>query len=162
MKSTHERFESLYTIIPGFDCWIWIGSMGGNRRGKGHGRFFVENKQMKAHRYSFEHYRGEIPKEMLVLHKCGIPQCVNPDHLYLGNHKDNSRDSIKAGTQHKPIGEKNGNLKITEEIAQEILNLKGQRGQAKALAEKYQVSVWTVYEIWKGRRWKHLHPASPD
>ena len=161
MKSIHERFESLYTIVPGCDCWIWTSSIGGEGKGKGHGRFMVNNVLMKAHRYSYRYYKGEIPDGMLVLHKCGMPQCVNPDHLYLGNHKDNARDSIKAGTHHKPVGEKNGNKKITEGIAQEILNLKGKRVQAKLLAEKYGISVWTVYEIWKSRRWKHLQPASP-
>ena len=156
MKSTHERFESLYIIIPGCDCWLWTSSTGGKGKGKGHGRFSVNKVQMKAHRYSFQHYKGEIPKGMLVLHKCGTPECVNPDHLYLGNHKDNSRDSLEAGTYFRPTGEKNGNLKITESIAQEILNQKGVRGQAKALAEKHGITIWSVYEIWKGRRWKHL------
>lgn len=50
-----------------------------------------------AHRISWEIHRGNIPKGMYVLHKCDVPGCVNPDHLYLGTQSENMRDAYHRG-----------------------------------------------------------------
>jgi len=34
---------------------------------------------------------------MMVLHKCDTPSCVNPDHLFLGDARDNIVDAMKKG-----------------------------------------------------------------
>lgn len=62
-----------------------------------------------AHRVSWELHNGSIPDNMFVLHKCDIGQCVNPDHLFLGTHKDNCQDGLKKGRMY--IGDKNPNYK---------------------------------------------------
>lgn len=75
-------------------CWIWTGT---RQKCGGHGAFWFRNKIWKAQRVSWVFFRGEIPPGMMVLHKCNVSYCVNPDHLYLGTHTDNMRDIVRAG-----------------------------------------------------------------
>lgn len=80
-------------------CWIWNGWSGN----KNYGRMSIYDKgKMKniptlAHRVSWELHNGKIPHGIHVLHKCDNPPCVNPDHLFLGTHKDNMMDMSKKG-----------------------------------------------------------------
>jgi hypothetical protein len=58
------------------------------------GRIRFNGKNELAHRISWMLHYGNIPEEMNVLHKCDNPQYVNPNHLFLGTHKDNMNDMI--------------------------------------------------------------------
>ncbi len=85
MRTILERFEAKF--IKTGTCWLWTGATGHF----GYGRFYIK-KARTASRVSYELYKGEIPKGMLVCHSCDVPACVNPEHLWLGTHKDNTKD----------------------------------------------------------------------
>jgi hypothetical protein len=34
---------------------------------------------------------------MVVCHRCDTPQCINPDHLFLGTKKENAEDCSRKG-----------------------------------------------------------------
>lgn len=74
-------------------CWIWIGAM--HKGGYGHLKF--DGITRLAHRISWELFNGPIPEGFLVLHKCDNPPCVNPNHLFLGDHADNMKDMWDKG-----------------------------------------------------------------
>ena len=90
------RLERMVSPEPNTGCWLWTGAtvpfgygrINGGRTGVG---------VLLAHRASWEIYRGPVPEELCVLHRCDIPQCVNPDHLFLGTHADNVADKIAKG-----------------------------------------------------------------
>lgn len=50
-----------------------------------------------AHRVAWVLANGDLPSDKMVLHKCDVPRCINPDHLFLGTAMDNSRDMVSKG-----------------------------------------------------------------
>lgn len=73
-------------------CWLWKNAI----TNEGYGKFY-HKKYYSSHRYSWIIHKGKIPKGLCVLHKCDVRNCVNPDHLWLGTLKDNTRDMILKG-----------------------------------------------------------------
>jgi HNH endonuclease len=54
-------------------------------------------KSMTAARAAYLLFKGPIVGDLYVCHSCDNDSCVNPDHLWLGTHKDNMRDKKVKG-----------------------------------------------------------------
>lgn len=99
-----ERFDALWVPEPNTGCWLWFG-----RRPYGrYGYFSIRRRTPEgvssaryadrlAHRVAWELHRGPIPDGMYVCHSCDVPECVNPDHMFLGTQTDNMRDCARKG-----------------------------------------------------------------
>jgi len=87
-KTIEERFWAKVEKAGPDDCWIWSGRKTGTM---GYAGFKYKNTQV-GHRASWMMTNGDIPEGMLCLHKCDTTICVNPNHLFLGTHKDNMVD----------------------------------------------------------------------
>jgi hypothetical protein len=74
------------------------------------GTTVVEGRSYTAARVVWEALVGAVPPGLLMLHKCDIPRCVNPAHLYVGTRRDNTRDLILRGPRGRgwdsPVEEK--------------------------------------------------------
>ena len=93
-----EHLISKISINKETGCWNYPTSSGikyGEIRITG----FLGNPRRiyRAHRLSYELFIGDIPEGMFVCHKCDIRSCCNPNHLFVGTHKDNMRDMAKKG-----------------------------------------------------------------
>jgi hypothetical protein len=101
-----ERLLSRVKVNEETGCWEWQGA----RSNVGYGKMTVVCSGKKTnkltHRLSYEQFRGEIPAGMCVLHRCDVPYCINPDHLFLGTYEDNSRDMRNKGRE--ASGDRNG------------------------------------------------------
>lgn len=98
--SIESRFNEKWVPVTETGCWLWTAAVAGGAGGMWYGYMSVGGKggaAKRAHRISYELYKGDIPNGMLVRHKCDNPLCVNPDHLELGTHKDNSSDMTERG-----------------------------------------------------------------
>ena len=61
----------------------------------GYVRFHCNYKTRLTHRAARYIARGPIPDGLLVCQKCDNPPCVNPNHLFIRTHKDNTQDMVK-------------------------------------------------------------------
>jgi hypothetical protein len=90
--SALDRFEKFVDRTP--TCWGWNGFV--DSLGRGH-LYIHEMGKIRAHRASYLLHIGEIPSHLVVCHTCDNPNCVNPDHLWLGTRKDNTQDMMNKG-----------------------------------------------------------------
>lgn len=86
---------------------------------------------------------------MFVLHKCDNKQCVNPEHLELGDSFKNMRDAKNRGRLHS-VGEDNRMSKLTWEKVREIRASK--LSQIK-LAKLYGVNRQCILKIKNNKSW---------
>ena len=137
------------------DCWEWIGY----REKSNYGRVsFRGNNKVLAHRASWILTNGDIPDGLCVLHECDNPPCVNPNHLFLGTHKDNARDRDEKGRGALPKikGSKHWNAKFHESDVRVIKELLSVRCKQKAIAWLFDVGDMQISNIKHGRIWGHV------
>lgn len=147
-----RRFAKLHKVMA-TGCWEWIGSLDTD----GYGLFsaiFNGIAYKRAHRFSWAfHNLQEIPKDMMVCHKCDNPRCVNPDHLWLGAAIENNGDRTRKGRNHIQCGELANKAKLTEEQVRQIL-IDG-RPYAE-IAHTYNVAMTTIGSIKNRESWTHV------
>jgi hypothetical protein len=139
------------------DCWYWNGSIDN----LGYGRFGsaeAETGEIKTHRISWVLFNGRpIPAGKMVLHSCDIRNCVNPEHLSLGDQLENMGDMVRRG-RHKVtpmFGEDNPQAKLTNEKVRAIREDRAKGMSHSALANKYGVAQMTINRAVNGKTWRN-------
>lgn len=95
------------------ECMLFTGFLVHN----GYGKFRRRQEYWRAHRAMWDMCFGPIPPDQQVLHKCDVRHCVNPDHLFLGSHKDNMADMIRKGRQASAAKRTDGLVDRVREMA---------------------------------------------
>lgn len=141
-------------------CWEWTGK----KTGDGYGCFIFHEKQVAAHRVSWEIHFGPIPDGLLVLHRCDNPPCSRPDHLFLGTNSDNARDREAKGRGYKgpggtlphKQGSAHGRSKLTEDQVVTIRSLRKSGATYAQLAKMFGVGGQTIQKAATGLTWRHV------
>lgn len=144
LKAAEPRFWSRVTKTD--DCWLW----GGWLNDQGYGRIHCGGRQIPVHRYSFLLHGGTMEGFDCICHRCDVPSCVNPDHLFAGDRNANNLDKMLKGRCNSPTGEKHGRAKLTLD---QVVAIKLDRRKRKDIAAEYGLSIHTVDKIRSGRRW---------
>lgn len=119
---------------------------------RGYGQFNLGGSVLKAHRISWEYFYGPVPNDMHVCHSCDNPKCVRPDHLFLGTHQDNMKDSFSKN-RHPFQLENRKDIKLTDEDIRNIRELYSVgRITQEQLANKYTVSRSYINQLVNKRR----------
>lgn len=161
-KSWIQRFWSKVNCLGDSDCWEWQGTI----LASGYGQFKLFRKKYRAHRLAyilnFECDLGSL----LVLHHCDNRKCCNPNHLFLGTHKDNSEDRERKGRgvvgRHFPYKRvyRGDESKLTIYSSNTILEIR-HRYQTEdisqsELARQFGMTSQNVGKIVRRDTWKHI------
>ena len=160
-----KRFWKRIDKARGAPCWLWTGACSSF----GHGHIKIAGKLVGTHRVSWLIHKGDIPNGLCVLHKCDVPACTRPSHLFLGTKADNIRD-MEAKGRRIPIsgerhrvrlhpelvrGESNGRARLNAAQVIEI-RAKSDKTTIAEIAREYGMSEGAIRHIVKRRHWSHI------
>ncbi len=150
-----ERLDRYSMPEPNSGCHLWLASV----NPAGYGRLRYDGEARLAHRLSWMVEYGPIPTGMCVCHKCDVPACINPNHLWLGTRYDNSTDMRRKGRSSdgrpRPSarGSLNGNSRYSEET---MLAVRLASGRHADIAARFGVSKTLVGYVKRGIQWGYL------
>jgi len=162
-QSDITRFWGKITKTDG-GCWLW-----GGHTIKGYGSFYCSSATHYAHRIAYTLVNGAIPEGLHCLHRCDVPLCCNPSHLFLGTNSDNMADKVSKGRQSRgaphsaavipktPRGIDHPRNKLSEEdvLLIRAIHARGEAG-ARRLGKRFGVSPQTIQGIVNRKFWTHI------
>jgi hypothetical protein len=89
----HIPWQEKLLPEPNSGCWLYDGTWA-----NGYGAIRdKDRKTVRVHRLAWEQANGPIPEGLSVLHRCDVPACCNPEHLFLGTQAANNLDMKLKG-----------------------------------------------------------------
>jgi len=157
MKGYALEYLSQKVVVDSEGCHIFQHKAKSSYGGVGKtlvGKYF---RASKAHQLSYLVHYGEYDRSCYVCHRCDVPSCVNPEHLFIGTPKQNTQDMISKGRRGYTgmLGEKHHKHKLTENEARFIRVSKGFVADS-VLAELFNVGKSNINNIRCGITWKHI------
>ena len=156
-EKTRTRFWKKVAIETPDKCWLWTAA----KNEKGYGVAWVREwgNTQKAHRVAWHICNGPISENLCALHRCDVPACCNPHHLFLGDRIANNSDMRAKGRDAKievRIGEQHPIAKLTDENVREIRAMRSRGIKRRIVASRFRITESNVKQITAGNTWRHL------
>lgn len=145
-----DKLAALSIPEPNSGCFLWLGAV--NAKGA-HGRMEVAGRMVFAHRVAWEAANGPIPEGLCVLHKCDVPSCINPEHLFLGTQAANMQDKINKGRAIYQRGEGHHQARLSVD---QVIAIRRDTRRQRIIADDYGVTRGLVSAIKIRRAWRHI------
>ena len=151
-QKLRDRLLRKSQMDPNGGCWLWGGYLL-----NGYGRLDVEGKKQFAHRASYAAFKGDTGG-LSVLHKCDVPACCNPDHLFLGDHNANMADMArKRRRKGNGVAGRKGMTSPGARITDDDVRLiRSSPESSYHLAKHLPVSACMIRRIRRGLAWSHV------
>lgn len=155
-KKVRAYISARVAVAADSGCWVWTGYYGPKNKGYGSANF--AGKRHAAHRLAYLAFVGPIEpleddQRVFVCHRCDLPRCCNPDHLFLGTHEVNMDD--RNAKRRQAVGSRAGRAKLTEAQVAEIRRLRGVFLN-RELAARYGVSDVVISAVHRRKIWRHV------
>lgn len=125
-----ERFFKSFIVSESSACWFWLRQQDKD----GYGLFKIGSllnntrRQVRAHRWSYEMFRGQIRDGVEPDHLCQNKSCVNPFHIELVTHRVNlrrGRGATKKICNYGHLRSESGRLTKSGVVCRECHRLNG-------------------------------------
>ena len=153
-----ERFWS--KVEKTESCWVWKGSYCPN----GYGCFWVDGKNVSAHRFAYRIVVGRDLGSSMGCHKCNNPKCVrpHPEHVYAGDERQNMEDRKQTGAGYSmcrpPLisGVRHHNAKLNPEVVKTCRDRYSMGERVTDLAREFNVDFATMKSAVKRETWRNV------
>ena len=125
-------------------CWL----LQGPTDKKGYSVVSLRGVTHSGHRLSYAAFVQDIPDNVLVCHRCDTPNCINPNHLFLGSDGDNTRDMWSKGRGSLHMA------KLSEQQVNEIRQLRSDGMTYIEIAHRFGIKPTAARNAAVGASWR--------
>lgn len=149
-RSKQQAWEHLKrnARIDNNGCWL---IEYGVSIGIGYKIIHADHHQWYAHRLAFQMENGEVYPESVIRHSCDHPNCVNPQHLFIGSHADNVADTV-AKRRHQ-FGMRHYKSVLTND---DVRAIRASNKNLGDLSRQFGISRGGILKIRNRESWKHV------